>query len=71
MIEQPMYLLWSNKHFIWWARDSRGYTTDIHDAGRYTEAAARQIEAASRSRGAAFTVVRNNILDSPEPKGHD
>ena len=34
------YLLWSNKHQMWWRPDARGYTGDIVEAGRYTKAAA-------------------------------
>lgn len=34
------YLLWSNKHQMWWRPDSRGYSPNRDDAGRYTEAQA-------------------------------
>ena len=33
-----LYVLWSNKHQMWWRPRSRGYTDDITEAGRYTEA---------------------------------
>lgn len=32
------YLLWSNKHGMWWSPDACGYTDDITQAGRYTQA---------------------------------
>lgn len=37
--ERPaiVYLLWSNKHQMWWRPDSRGYTDDRTEAGRYSE----------------------------------
>lgn len=31
------YLLWSNKHNLWWRPDGRGYTPDPNEAGRYGE----------------------------------
>lgn len=31
------FLLWSNKHQMWWRHDARGYTHDIDEAGRYTQ----------------------------------
>jgi hypothetical protein len=34
------YLLWSNKHAMWWRPDGRGYTEEIAEAGAYTEAEA-------------------------------
>jgi hypothetical protein len=30
------YLIWSNQHRAWWRPDSRGYTTDHAQAGRYS-----------------------------------
>ena len=32
-----VYLLWSNKHSMWWRPLDMGYTSDINEAGRYTE----------------------------------
>jgi hypothetical protein len=40
----PMYLVWSRKRAAWWGPNCRGYTTDRTQAGRYTEAEAREIE---------------------------
>lgn len=31
------FLLWSNKHGMWWRPEARGYTPDVAYAGRYTE----------------------------------
>ena len=33
-----MFLLWSNKHSMWWRPDAHGYTQNIDEAGRYTQA---------------------------------
>lgn len=33
-----LYLLWSNKHNAWWAPAARGYTSNMDEAGRYSEA---------------------------------
>lgn len=32
-----MYLLWSNKHKMWWRPNAIGYTSDVAEAGHYTE----------------------------------
>lgn len=32
-----VFLLWSNKHGMWWKPDARGYTAEVAEAGRYTE----------------------------------
>jgi hypothetical protein len=37
-----VFVLWSNKHGTWWRPDARGYTEDIGEAGRYSQAAAVQ-----------------------------
>lgn len=37
------YYIWSYKHDSWWRWNSRGYTTDIKQAGLYTEKDARKI----------------------------
>lgn len=34
------FLLWSNKHSMWWRPAARGYTNDVTEAGRYSEAEA-------------------------------
>ncbi len=35
-----VYLLWSNKHDMWWKPAARGYTNNQTEAGRYSEAEA-------------------------------
>lgn len=35
-----LFVLWSNKHQMWWRAASRGYSPDIADAGRYSQAEA-------------------------------
>lgn len=37
------WLIWSHEHGAWWRPHSRGYTTAVAEAGRYTEEAARKI----------------------------
>lgn len=37
MPEDIVYLLWSNKHQMWWRPDAQGYTDDEAQAGRYDE----------------------------------
>lgn len=32
-----VYLLWSNKHRMWWRPNSAGYTSNEAEAGRYSE----------------------------------
>jgi hypothetical protein len=34
------YLLWSNKHSMWWRPGAQGYTKDRDEAGRYSQAEA-------------------------------
>jgi hypothetical protein len=38
-----IYLIWSNEHSAWWRLKRIGYTLIIGDAGRYSEAEAREI----------------------------
>lgn len=33
-----VYLLWSNKHSAWWRPGDFGYTSNIDEAGSYSEA---------------------------------
>jgi len=32
-----MFRLWSNKHGMWWRANARGYTSEVDEAGLYTE----------------------------------
>jgi hypothetical protein len=45
------YLLWSGDRQAWWRPDAGGYTTDISEAGWYSEADAKRYEKASEPRG--------------------
>ena len=36
------YLIWSWEHDAWWRPARRGYTEDVAEAGRYTEAEAAE-----------------------------
>lgn len=40
MSDDVLFLLWSNKHQMWWRALGRGYTHDINEAGRYDQATA-------------------------------
>lgn len=37
------YVIWSIEHQAWWKPGRCGYSTDLHDAGRYDEREARRI----------------------------
>lgn len=39
------YWIWSNQRGGWWRANKQGYTTQLHEAGRYTEPIAREIVA--------------------------
>lgn len=39
---QRHWLVWSNEHGAFWRPDSMGYTSDIKQAGRYTQGQARR-----------------------------
>jgi hypothetical protein len=40
-----LWVIWSEEHGAWWRPGSGGYTRSLRLAGRYTEEAARHIEA--------------------------
>lgn len=40
MSDELVYVLWSNKHQMWWKHRANGYTPDVGSAGRFTEAEA-------------------------------
>lgn len=54
-----VYLLWSNKHDMWWRPDDRGYTNNQDEAGRYSEAEAieRVVQSAHSGRLAQVTCM--------------
>jgi hypothetical protein len=39
----PIYLIWSNQHHMWWGPDRSHYTSDPWQAGRYSETEAAGI----------------------------
>jgi hypothetical protein len=43
VVDEP-WVVWSFEHNAWWAPDWCGYTPDLAQAGRYSEADARDIE---------------------------
>lgn len=55
------YLLWSNKHDMWWKPGAWGYTPEWTEAGRFTEAEAvhhvLQSSYAGRVKQATIMVV--------------
>jgi hypothetical protein len=50
-VSDIVYLLWSNKHGMWWRPDERGYTPNIDEAGRYGEAHAVRCVVRSANHG--------------------
>ncbi len=47
-INDDEWLIWSNEHQGWWAKDERGYTKNKNEAGRYSfEKACRLVERAN------------------------
>lgn len=72
-----MYYIQDTRNFVgnsvlWWRANRAGYTTELDEAGEYTEAEARETEAASGgvhraiprdiARAAASTQVRGDRL---------
>lgn len=55
-----MYLIWSGEHRQWWKPNSMGYTSEVHEAGWYSEYDAYKIEEQSRLRG----LYRNYVVPS-------
>jgi len=50
------FLLWSNKHAMWWRPDSRGYTVNRDEAGRYTQA-----EALEKVLASSFCMILEQV----------
>ena len=40
---RPEWYIWSYEHNAWWKPNSRGYTHDLREAGRYGWSAATEI----------------------------
>jgi len=53
------YLLWSNKHAMWWRPNALGYTNDITEAGRYgvRQAIGHVVQSANHGRVEAVTCM--------------
>lgn len=47
----PEYLIWSEEHGAWWAKNRCGYTTSMKRAGRYPENEADAICANANASG--------------------
>lgn len=67
------YLLWSNKHEMWWRPDSRGYSPNVEDAGRYTvtEAIDRVVQSANhgdRTKVTCMVVAPEHYAPAGEPR---
>lgn len=52
-----VYLLWSNKHSMWWRPDAQGYTADIAEAGRFDHTAADRYVVQSANHGMLSAVT--------------
>ena len=68
MTDAEPWVIWSFEHDAWWAPDEWGYVVTLAQAGRYTEARARAIEARAN-------IVRQNeralSLQEAEHMTHD
>jgi hypothetical protein len=60
------YLIWSHEHGAWWKPARRGYTHSHSEAGRYSEAAARQIIADSEPGWKRGTVPPEMMIRVPK-----
>jgi hypothetical protein len=56
--EEPVYLLWSGKHGMWWKPAGWGYTDDKAEAGRFTRLEAMRRVARSADSGNVEHVTR-------------
>jgi hypothetical protein len=70
------WVVWSFEHDGWWRLGSGGYTRLLAEAGRYTEAEAREIEQAANITGVvnekALPLVEAELpgeLARPMPRG--
>lgn len=59
-MSEQLYYIWSGGYsgdaLIWWGKDSRGYTSNLDNAGKYTKDEAKRICSNSDRREMAFPV---------------
>lgn len=60
-----LWLIWSNQHRMWWGPRHCGYTPQIEEAGRYTEAEARDAVAEATCDWQLSDEGRDPITGSP------
>lgn len=68
MTDNPTFLVWSFEHDAWWGPGKHGYTTNIHQAGRYSLKDAVEICASANLTGLNEAIVPlppNNGLENP------
>ncbi len=56
-MDEIVYLLWSNKHSMWWRPNSLGYTEVEDEAGRYSRDEAINLVARSADCGVLAQVT--------------
>jgi hypothetical protein len=56
------FRIWSNEHNSWWRADSRGYTTDVEQAGMYSLAEAFGVGMSS-SLGSSPGAPKEELVD--------
>jgi len=69
MAERAQWLIWSEGHRAWWKPGRSGYTNSIREAGRYTLAEAREIEAKANQylpEGEIHEVILVDLLTPQE-----
>jgi hypothetical protein len=59
-----LWVIWSEEHRAWWGAARWGYVVRLTDAGRYTEAEAREIV---KQANRAIAPPRFNEIAVPDP----
>lgn len=69
-MEEQLFLVWSQKHGMWWGPGGCGYTNDMTKAGRYNERQADGCVRQSNYQG-FFGSVKVPAPELPEGATYD